>query len=532
MLIKNASLLSPPLSPSSFQSPQSSKGDSMSAQSDTSSQLFDVLFDETGIREVSPSGSKDAAGSRVPDQNPRESRSPKHKEEQQKESRQEEPGQEIDAQGAALIPALYDHHIHLLALLESFKSLDCQFIKSEEQFRLELKKRAADEREGGANTAGGESGVRAIRYHESLAGALDRKKLDEIVADRPVRIQHRSGALWVLNTKALAELGLDSKNGDSKNGCLYRSDHLLRQNGTEQTEAEQTFTPDFSLVAKKLNEFGVVGATDATPGYKKAEVEIFKNARASSTNGSSNNTSLEIQLMAEEFSPEDADWMGPRKIILDDFAPMEFDDLLAVVLSSRDSPPSPREKKRPVAIHCVSRASLAVVLAVFREAGAIEGDRIEHASVAPPEMVDAIARLGVRIVTQPNFIYERGDQYLKDVPAEDIDYLYRCQGWLDAGVPLAGGTDAPFGDPNPWLAIWAAMNRKTQSGKTIGAAEALNFESALELFLPSKIRHKIKIGEKANLCLLAAPIEGSAGIAATQPENPVAAAFFNGRQIT
>src|SRR5439155_480481 len=40
---------------------------------------------------------------------------------------------------------------------------------------------------------------------------LDRDVLDAVVPDRPVRVQHRSGALWVLNSAALRRVGLDQR---------------------------------------------------------------------------------------------------------------------------------------------------------------------------------------------------------------------------------------------------------------------------------------------------------------------------------
>jgi hypothetical protein len=51
--------------------------------------------------------------------------------------------------------------------------------------------------------------VRGSGYRESFSGVLDRETLDRLMSDRPARAQHRGGALWALNTRALAELGLD-----------------------------------------------------------------------------------------------------------------------------------------------------------------------------------------------------------------------------------------------------------------------------------------------------------------------------------
>ena len=53
---------------------------------------------------------------------------------------------------------------------------------------------------------GGSDWLRGVGYHELVAGELDRWLLDEIVADRPLKIQHRSGKMWMLNSLAAERL--------------------------------------------------------------------------------------------------------------------------------------------------------------------------------------------------------------------------------------------------------------------------------------------------------------------------------------
>ena len=165
---------------------------------------------------------------------------------------------------------------------------------------------------------------------------------------------------------------------------------------------------------------------------------------------------------------------------------------------------------RAVAIHCVTRAELVLALAALEEARVHAGDRIEHASVAPPELVAWIARLGVAVVTQPGFVRSRGDAYLRDVEPRDRPWLYRCAGFAAAGVALGAGTDAPFGEPDPWRAMQAAVDRRTAAGETLAAAEGLSPERALALFTtppdaPGGAPRRIAPGARADLCLLDRP---------------------------
>ena len=124
--------------------------------------------------------------------------------------------------------------------------------------------------------------------------------------------------------------------------------------------------------------------------------------------------------------------------------------------------------------------------------------------------MDWLARLGVTVVSQPNFLVERGDTYRREVDPRDQPWLYRGRGFLDAGVPLGAGTDAPFGGCDPWAAMRAAVHRTTESGHSMGTGEALTPERALALFTssldaPGRERPPLAAGQAADLVLLDRP---------------------------
>jgi predicted amidohydrolase YtcJ len=198
--------------------------------------------------------------------------------------------------------------------------------------------------------------------------------------------------------------------------------------------------------------------------------------------------------------------IGEYKILLDEPDLPEFDEFVSRIRRAH-------EADRGIAVHTVTRTEIHFALAAIEAAGARSGDRLEHASVAPRESLDLASRLGLSVVTQPNFVAERGDDYRIQVENRDLPYLYRVRSWLEAGVPLAAGTDAPFGDPDPWHAIRAAVTRSTRSGNTLGQAEVVSPETAVALFfdpfstaraaqIPSA---RLAIGQRADLCLLDVP---------------------------
>ena len=375
----------------------------------------------------------------------------------------------LDAEGGALLPGLHDHHIHLPALAAADRSVRCG--PPEVRNREELAQALA--------STPGEGWIRGIGYHESVAGRLARGTIDALQRDRPVRIQHRSGKMWFVNSCGLELLGL----GDS-DGRLFRRDRWLR----ERLPAVADWDAALQDTSRRLARYGVTGVTETTPTNQAQDVERYGRL----------GLCQRVVAMGDETLQT-----GTLKIMLDDAALPTFEQLLGRIVFAH-------ERDRPVAIHCVTRTELVFAVSAFGEAGTIPGDRIEHASVADDAALRLFRNTHLTVVTQPNFIAERGDQYLADVPSAECEILYRCQGFLDAGIPLGGGTDAPFGDPDPWAAMRAAVARQSASGAVIGARETLTPERALALFTtgpsePGGVPRRVQKGAVADLCVLDRP---------------------------
>lgn len=106
----------------------------------------------------------------------------------------------VEAHGGTLLPGLTDHHIHLFATAADLASASCDPATTPDRAGLaQVLRRARPD---------GHGWIRGVRYHESTAGDLDAAGLDELRDDVPVRLQHRSGALWVLNSRAAEAVGL------------------------------------------------------------------------------------------------------------------------------------------------------------------------------------------------------------------------------------------------------------------------------------------------------------------------------------
>lgn len=405
----------------------------------------------------------------------------------------------VEAGGGALLPGLHDHHLHLAALAAARQSIDCGPSACADVAQLSQRLHEAATRQDAGTW------LRGIGYHESVAGDIDAAWLDAQVDWCPVRIQHRGGRLWVLNSRALELLQpgpdapLEQRDG-LWTGRLYESDVWLR---SRLREVSPDAFPELGPISRELAGHGITGVTDTTPHNNRDTLAEFRRARA-------DGRLLQSVLAMGDQSLDGVDnaWRGgvargARKFHLLESDLPDLDETAAAITQSH-------AVDRPVAFHCVTRTELVFALAALRSAGSHRGDRIEHASVTPPDLMTEVRALGLTVVTQPAFVAERGDQYLTDVAVDDQPWLYRLRGFLDAGVPLAGSSDAPFATPDPWAAMQGAVDRQTAAAQTLGLGEALTPEQALGLFTaplsaPGIPQDRLQAGLFADLCLLTKP---------------------------
>jgi predicted amidohydrolase YtcJ len=395
----------------------------------------------------------------------------------------------IEAAGSLLLPGLHDHHIHLAALAVTQSSVACgpPDITDEAGLAAALNRPGSD-------------WLRGIGYHESVAGVLTVHQLDEWLPHRPLRIQHRSGRMWFLNSLALEKLlqhsapppGLE-RDQAGYTGRLFDEDAWLRT-------AMGSVPPDFADVSAHLATLGITGVTDMSPANDPLMAAHFRSQQGAGHLKQSSLLAGSLPLAKFEFGG----WLalGPAKLHLHEAALPDLDEVIRFVRQAHD-------QGRGVAVHCTTECELVYALSVLDSGGTQRGDRIEHAGITPDTALVEMKRLGLWAVSQPHFIAERGDQYAKAVEPRDLPLLYRLRSFLRAGVPLAGGSDAPFGAADPWAATAAAVSRTTGSGRVIGPDEALSPEEAVALFLadPHDLtrQRRIEAGARADLVLLDRP---------------------------
>ncbi len=388
----------------------------------------------------------------------------------------------IDLDGRPVLPGLVDHHIHLLALAAAWESVALDPDALGASGGLVPALRAARERRP-------HGWLRGIGYDVDVSGPLDRAALD-IAGAGPVRVQDRTGRLWVLDSAGLACVlhsspaswpdGVECDGAGEPTGRLWRADGWLRSQlpGSD---------PDLAAVGRYLASRGVTAVTDA--GAHNGPAELAALAAAALPQRLTAMTAA-----ARSLAPQDVD-LGPVKILLDDAELPSLDELSARIDTAHAA-------GRTVAVHCVDAAPLVLALA----AGLRGGDRVEHASCVPYDVLPLLAASGATAVVQPGLVATRGDRYLAQHAPAELPALHRLASLQTAGVPVALSSDAPYGDPDPWRTVAAAVRRRTAAGVPFGPEEAISPAAAVAMYAtpPDRPAHTARLepGARVDLVVL------------------------------
>jgi hypothetical protein len=151
--------------------------------------------------------------------------------------------------------------------------------------------------------------------------------------------------------------------------------------------------------------------------------------------------------------------------------------------------------------HVTGDAGVDVVLDAFEAAQKQQPvpDRrhtLIHAYFVHPETAARAARLGVLVDTQPAWYYKDADALSTGLGRERLAHFIGLRTLRQAGVDVAINTDHMFGldrdtalNPfNPFLTMYVATTRRTESGKAIGSDEAVSRQEALRMLTSAAAR--------------------------------------------
>jgi predicted amidohydrolase YtcJ len=178
-----------------------------------------------------------------------------------------------------------------------------------------------------------------------------------------------------------------------------------------------------------------------------------------------------------------------------------------------------------ICVHAIGDAAVERCLALYERllAEAPRADhrhRLEHASLVPPDLVARIAALGLAVSTQPLFIHSEKDWLHRRLGKERARDVYPLRAFLDAGILVAGASDAPVESTDVLHAIQCCVTREgfePQQGLTPAEALDLFTRSAARLQFEEDEKGMLAPGKRADLAVLsgnplAVPVERIASL--------------------
>jgi predicted amidohydrolase YtcJ len=167
-----------------------------------------------------------------------------------------------------------------------------------------------------------------------------------------------------------------------------------------------------------------------------------------------------------------------------------------------------------VATHAVGDAAMDLVLDAYERANADTpiGDRrwsIEHAFIGRPDHLPRIKALGIGLSVQDH-LYLAGPSLIRYWGPSRAALTTPVRLYLDAGLPVSSGTDAPVVPYPPLWTLYHFITRDTITGGVLGADQRVSREDALRmatmgnawLTMEEKEKGSIEPGKLADLVVL------------------------------
>ncbi len=432
----------------------------------------------------------------------------------------------IRLSGAPVVPGIIDAHNHLLStgrMLREVQLYDCRTIG-------EIQQRVA---ERVAQTPAG-AWIVGRGWDESL---LDERRhptrhdLDAVAPDNPVVI-HRVWNKLVCNSAALREAGISAESPDPPADVLYSGSFerdadgeptgLFRDRAKElildhvPAPSEDDLVAQIAAGCAAYNALGITAVCE--PGLYPDEIRAFHRAHREGrltvrtdmllAGWGFGKPETETALQEQFAGTGLAGGLGDDWLRLEGVKMMPdggMSDRTAKMFEPYLDEPGNRgtwtvEPSRLVElirwvhdlgwamdIHTCGDEAQEVVVRAYADAQRANPKpwlrhRVHHAYFPTAEALRVMAEFRIPAVVSSPFLTNLGEGFVNSVGPERASRAMPMRTYLDAGVPLAGSSDSPITDFNPWVGMAAAVNRRTVAGRDLGANEALTAEEALRSY--------------------------------------------------
>ena len=432
----------------------------------------------------------------------------------------------VDLGGATVIPGLIDPHNHLLATGLVLGEIMLFDVRSIGELQARVREAVSGAKPGAWLLGRG--------WDESLLdeGRMpNRHDLDAVAPDNPVVLERVWNKL-VVNTAALKALGIDETTPDPSGDTNYagsfdreengypagvfrdRAKNLVRLAMPQPTEAE--LVEAIGRANRAYNALGITAV--AEPGLKPRELDAFQRAAAEGVLS----VRSDLLMSAWGFVPAEEEpgleeliggmrerWpaqhpmarlagvkllpdggIGDRTARISEPYVGEPDNYGVWAVPEAELPERVRwvhDQGWPMDIHTCGDEAQRVSVKAFADAQEANPNpdlrhRVHHAYLPTPDTLERMAKHRIPALVSTPFIRSLGESYVLSLGEARTERMMPFRTYLNAGVPLAGSSDTPVADHNPWVGMATALTRETVKGRVLGPSEVLTPEEALALY--------------------------------------------------
>ncbi|HEY8548462.1 MAG TPA: amidohydrolase [Vicinamibacterales bacterium] len=437
----------------------------------------------------------------------------------------------IEARGRTVIPGIVDAHVHALDVAAAEATQPFRNLTTIPALQEWIREEAAKRPRGSWIWT---PRVFPTRFREHRFPT--RAELDAAAPNHPVVVD--AAYAFSLNTAALRAAGITRKSPDPPGGAIVKDERgeptgLLRNVGSllaKFAPAQEAVPPQtLEDVHRRYLETGITSVIErgaTLDGYRSYEqLRDANRLRVRSTvtvriPQPRDADATEQFIRNLPFGPRDGDdWLkpGPLKIVADggiligtSFMREPYGPGTRMLYAVEDPDYrgfltlEPAQIAAAIAtvhrlgwqmlVHVTGDAGVDVVLDGFEAAQKAQPDTdrrhtVTHAYFANRETAERAARLGVLIDTQPAWYFKDADALAEALGRERLAHFIGLKTWRDAGVTVAINTDHMFGlerdtamNPfNPFLTMYTATTRRTESGAVVSDADRVSREEALRM---------------------------------------------------
>jgi len=404
----------------------------------------------------------------------------------------------INAEGLTVLPGLIDSHAHLISLGDQLYNLDISDCRSFDEVVAEVALRVDEVADGQWIKGGRWDHTRwrsaAFPVHDSLSS---------VSPDNPVYLKRVDGNSALVNKKALELAGITADTPDPEGGVIHRkangepSGVLINQAMNMvlrliDPDSDALLEKKIALAVDKCIRMGLTAVHEAGAGA--GEINVFKKMAGSGTLGLRVNAMLGRQ-ETPVFTIDDLQgYFSDNRVVsfADDMlcvnrVKLFFDGALgsrgAAFFEAYDDDESVNGLLRitpgyitevteaalasgmSVATHCIGIRGNSLCLDAYEKAlrsytGNDHRLRIEHAQVVREEDIERFARLNIIPAMQATHCTSDKDMISSRIGNDRVEYAYAWRSFIDAGLPVPGGSDFPVETADPLQGIFAAVTRR------------------------------------------------------------------------